>query len=183
MRRVKRRKPNEMKRSQTSHDLLIRGLNTADVFCRCNIIIFSMRTQEAGLNKPCNLWSMEAPAESTKSNKFHWSSCLPDCASYICQSIRLLLQRALLSSHICSVPIERSRGSYYILRGIYRSISLLLQENIKTILVDFYSFSAKQKYILSTCAAELAKSIKMTNLKILFLKLFKKYIGRRFLKN
>lgn len=115
-----------MKRSQTSHDLLIRGLNTADVFCRCNIIIFSMRTQEAGLNKPCNLWSMEAPAESTKSNKFHWSSCLPDCASYICQSIRLLLQRALLSSHICSVPIERSRGSYYILRGIYRSISLLL---------------------------------------------------------
>lgn len=40
----KKAKSNEMKRSQTSHDPLIRGLNTADVFCRCNIIIFSMRT-------------------------------------------------------------------------------------------------------------------------------------------
>lgn len=43
----------EMKqeRSQTSHDLLIKRLNTADVFYASNIIIFSMRTYEACLNK------------------------------------------------------------------------------------------------------------------------------------
>lgn len=33
----------KVERSQTSHEPLIRRLNTADVFCRCNIIIFSMR--------------------------------------------------------------------------------------------------------------------------------------------
>lgn len=79
-----------MKRSQTSHDPLIRGLNTADVFCRCNIIIFSMRTQEAGLNKPRDRASSETPrrararsaissagraARRISAGALNWSTC------------------------------------------------------------------------------------------------------------
>lgn len=79
-----------MKRSQTSHDPLIRGLNTADVFCRCNIIIFSMRTQEAGLNKPWDQASSETPrrararsaissagraARRISAGALNWSTC------------------------------------------------------------------------------------------------------------